>query len=538
MSYKILNEELKRADDVSAYAYEKNILERLIKFPLSKKIKFEIKTSLSNVYFKLSQHKSSINMIDSLLKETKQSNTISDLLMLKAKCLIGLTEYSEGKKIIESLLPNIDDINKKQQLMLEIATVDFNLNEYDQAFNTCWQIIGEKNTAYEEKGLTYQMLGLLSIYKNNNLDEAFNFFGKGEAAYKAGNLNFRIAEMEMNLGNIFNIKGDREKAKSYWDKSLKITRSTGNIEQEAKLLMNYGIYYYEILELDKSINSYEKALSILTSLGSKKEYGFLLINLSELYFLTCEYQKAFEYINIAINTFKQLNNLAEELEAVFLLGKLNFIIGDYESLNLILEKLIIYMENNKLSEKFKNYFHILMISYNLTKKVATDYSDQLNIIRKFTLNEKNEYDYFFCTMLLVKNLIKLNKFSNAYNILISDELIKICDENIMFEAERNYMIGIVINLDSSLDSKSQLDYFNRAYNNISSTHITELTWKVLFALTIIYYNRGNLKKARGFGKYALSLINFNAENIKDYRLRNIYLEEKERKEALDRLNSF
>jgi hypothetical protein len=232
-----------------------------------------------------------------------------------------------------------------------------------------------------------------------------------------------------------------------------------------------------------------------------------------------------------------LNNTDEELEATYLLGKLDFIIGDFENLNLIIKKFKNYIKNNDLNEKFKNYYQILYILSNIIKEFDKDFSKPLNEIRKFTQNENNESEYYFCTMLLVKNFIKLNKLGEAYNILISGELIKICGNNLLFEAERNYIIGAIVDIDASLDSKSQMDYFSLAYDKISYTHITELTWKVLYALTNIYNNRGNLKKALSFGKYAMSLINFIAENIKDYRLRNIYLEEDERKEAIEKLIS-
>ncbi len=537
VSYEILDKEIKRADDVSAYSYEKNILERLIKFPLSTKTKSDIKIKLAYIYFKLSQYQSSINLIDLIFKETKDLKSDNNLLFLKARCFIGLTEFGEGKNIIESLLPKVKDNKKKQIIMLELATVEFNLNQYDKAKSICEIIIEDKSSGLEEKGQSYEMLGLISVHKNNNLENALDYFKKAGIIYEKSGLNLQYAQILMNIGITYNIQGNPKQANSYWDKSLDINRSIGNIEQEAKLLMNYGMYYFDILNFDKSIKFYEKALSIFNSLGNKKGYGLLLINLSEIYILTCEYQKAFDYLNNAVNTFKQLKNLEEELGTLFLLGKLNFTVGDFENLNITVEKFKVYTENNELSEKYKNYYKLLIILNRINNEFNQEFVKSLNLLRQFYLQEKNEYDYYFCTILLIKNLIKKSKLGEAYNILISDELIKICNDNLIFDAERNYMVGIVINLDTSLDSKSHIDYFNFAYEKISDSFITELTWKVLYALTNVYYKRGNITKASGFGKYAASLLNFIAENIKDNRLRNIYLKEEERREAMEKLNS-
>ncbi len=537
VSYEILDKEIKRADDVSAYSYEKSILEHLTEFPLSTKIKLNIKIKLANIYFKLSQYQSSINLIDLILRESKELKSDNDLLFLKARCFIGLTEFGEGKKIIETILPKINDNKKKQIIMLELATVEFNLNQYDKAKSICETIIGDKSSGLEEKGQSFEMLGLISVHKNNDLKNAFAFFNKAGTFYEKAKLNFQFAQNLMNIGIINIIQGKYEEANIYLDQSLKINRSIGNIEQEGKLLMNYGANLYKILDLDKAIDSYEKALSIFASLGNKKGYGLLLINLSEIYTITCEYQNAIDYLNVAINSFRQLENIDEELEALFLLGKLSFIIGDYEGLKGVVKRYESYMAENNLNEKHKNYLQLLTIIIKQNEDPKYDTMELLKHLRNFFLEEKNFYDYMFITSFLIKNLIQKKSLDDAIDILNSKELIKICEENLIFEAERNYLIGFVINLKPSLDTKSPIDYYNIAYDKISNTYVTELTWEILFSLTKSYNERGNLKKALEFGKYALSLINFIAGNIKDYRLRNTYLEKDERKEALEKLNS-
>ena len=535
LSYKILYKEVNQADKVSAYSYEKNILERLTNFPLSTKVQFDIKIKLSNVYFMLSQYRSSINIIDILLKETKEIDIANNLLFLKAKCLVGLTEYTAAKQIIESLLTKIKAVKERHKLLIELATVEFNLNNYDRAISLCDDIVKNDSSELEEKGQSYEMLGLISAYKNNDLNSAFNYFNKASSFYEKAKLNFQLAQNLMNIGIAYNIQGNHKKANLYWDKSLDINRSIGNIEQEAKLLMNYGILYYEILELDKAIEVYEKASSIFVSLGNKKGYGFLLFNLSEIYLLTCEYQKAIDYLNTAVNSFEQMKNIDEELEALFLLGKAYFILGDYENLSMVFKRFNTFSIKDELNEKHKSYLQLLTILKQSYEKPEANSHESLNNLRQFFWEGKYYYDYMLCTSFLVQNLIQTKELDIALDILNSFELIKICKKNLIFEAERNYLKGIIVNLDPTLSLKTQIDYLNIAYEKIEDTYITEITWKVLFELANIFNDRGNLKKAQEYSKYTLSIINNIANNIKDYRIKSIYLTEKGRKAVLDKL---
>jgi hypothetical protein len=65
-----------------------------------------------------------------------------------------------------------------------------------------------------------------------------------------------------------------------------------------------------------------------------------------------------------------------------------------------------------------------------------------------------------------------------------------------------------------------------------------LTWKILFAISELYIERGNLNKAKKFVIYTRELIYFIAEKMDSPRLRAAYLQQNERFRTLRKLESF
>ena len=93
-------------------------------------------------------------------------------------------------------------------------------------------------------------------------------------------------------------------------------------------------------------------------------------------------------------------------------------------------------------------------------------------------------------------------------------------------------------LSNSGNSSKSIEYFERAYNYLIDQSIGELTWKVLLSLAEVYTIRGLHNKAKNFIIYARDLINLIAENIESTQLKSAYLQQEERKTALENLEIF
>lgn len=532
-TYNILMEELASAEKFSAFAYQKRLLEHLAALPLDDENKIKVKFELAKAYYKLSECKPSLIVIEELLKNKIESEIKNQIISLWASCLVTLGELKKGLEKYKALLPQINDEQKKLSLLTDIAHVEFDMNNYSEATALCVEVIDNKS-GYEDKGKCYNLLGLIDIFRDNNLNSALINFGEAKNYFEKANLNFRLSQMEMNLGNIHNLKGDFKSAEEHWNKSLEINLSVGSLEQEAKLLLNFGIYYYDQALFEKSIENYTRAESIFLSLGNKHGRGLVLSNLGEIYILTCEYKKAFAALNEARSIFNSLHNTDEKFIALFLLGKLYASIGDYVSLKKIIKK---YEEKPDIlneNERHKNNYEFLLV-LNKTGDSLSDISSRLKKIKGSYLKGEDKHNYFSASIISAEVLVKQKKYKAAFEALYSSEIQNIAENNLLYKAERLHMLGKLSHLDPSLGLKPAVDILKEAYEIVQDISITETTWKIMLALGISYVQRGNFGKAKEFIIYAKALLDYISQKL-DEKQKHNYLKDDERVYALEKID--
>ena len=535
-SFLIIQGEISGAEKISAFSYQKKLLIHLLGIPLSSEIKTGVKIDLCDVLFKMGDFKSSLDLINEIQNEVKDKEKLLDLAMLKGGCLIGLGEYETGKIHLNSIIPEIKDKKTTQRILVDIANAEFELNNYKETSELCSKIIENENASGADKGKCYNFLGLIEIYRDNNLDGALLHFEKAEKIYEKTNLKLRVAQMEMNMGNIYNIKGNHNLAESNWNKSLKLNRSIGNIDQEARLLVSFGILNYDKNEFQKAIENYLRAYSIFQSLGNKAGEGLAQTNLGLNYLMLCEYQKAINSLNAAKNIFESVHNYNEYFEALFLLCKTYYVIGDTNTFSRLIGEFNERLQNTQAAEKHKdNYEFLRLLSEKNFDHIENDLG-KLNKIKDEYLKQGENTNYFSALILKLKILTKLKKYKEVMDELNSEELKNLCEGNPYFKAERLYYMGIISSESKELELSPSIEYYLNAYDLIKDLNITELTWKVLLILTINYAERGNYKKAQSFLVYTKSVLDYLLKNLTDPRLKMVYFYESERQIAIEIIN--
>ena len=222
-SFLIIQEEISNAEKISAFSYQEKLLNHLLEIPLEDSYKAEIKFGLCAVLHKLGDNKRALDLIHKIENSVKNKKQIMELTVLKGQCLIGLGDYEEGKKSLWSVLEVLDNGAEKQKLLVDIANAEFELNKYSEATDLCKKVIENEDSSGADKGKCYNFLGLIEIYRDNNLAGALIHFEKAEKIYEKSDLKLRVAQMEMNMGNIYNIKGDSKNWRNiYWNKSLEV----------------------------------------------------------------------------------------------------------------------------------------------------------------------------------------------------------------------------------------------------------------------------------------------------------------------------
>ena len=235
----------------------------------------------------------------------------------------------------------------------------------------------------------------------------------------------------------------------------------------------------------------------------------------------------------AIKIYDELENKLEKGEAIFLLGKLCFEIGDVVGLNEIVLK---YDEFTNLSiDKLDFNDKYLKVLQNISNEYFYEALEKLYVLREKSKAQSDNIIYCEIQLMVIKILIQLEKYDDALNELMVDDFVNICDNHIYFGAYRDLLMGRVSEVQKIQETKPVLYYYEEAYKKISSTSITELTWKILYELYRMYKKRGNTSRISEFKRYTQQTILHIANEIKSEHLKLIYLENPERNKVLKEL---
>jgi serine/threonine-protein kinase len=537
-AYLIWNEEIDNAQKLSAYSYIKSILLHLLELPLSDIVKNEVNYKLAETLYKISDYNAAINIIDKIKIESLPKDKLLELYIMKGSAMINGGKIEEGKELIKSLIPKVEDEYRKGKLLVEIAYAKFDLNHFDEAAEMCNEILKKQKVNSEDRGRIHNLLGMCIMFQNQDPQKAMKELLITLEYFKSENLINKLAAAEANLGVINNILGNYEKAEEHWDKALKLNSSVGNLNQEGILLINYGVYNYEHLNFEKAIEYYQRADRIFTSLGSNSK-GIALSNLGEVFLTTCEYQNAFEALDEAKSIFEDAANIEELIPVLVLLAHFHFTIGNLKELtNLNIETLKL-LENSDVKVKYNSEIMILN-NLSLIANGKEIKIEELKAFRDDYFDKGDLKNYATVNLILLNYLIQSKKISEAIDELNKLRFIEVCEKNNIYNASREYLLGEVSASNGLNDSSSSIEHYEKAYALLAEESIVELTWKVLFALAETYNERGNFDKAKNFIIYARDFIYLIAENIETTHFKTAYLQKEERRtaiEILEKLNN-
>ena len=532
-SYTLLLMEAEEAEKISALKYEQNILEQILKMPLNKNQEFEVKYRLCSLYNTLNIYKNAFELVEELINREMEEDERNHLLIIKGNSLIRLGDVEKGKEILKTLLPSVKEETKKIKLMLDIAWGEFETNNYELSADIGNSVISNPLALSEYKGDSYNLLGLIDIHQKDDLNSALLNFEKCLEEYSITKLAHRIAAIEINIGNIRNILGDYEKVEKHWNTSLEISSSSGNLNYQAQVLMNFGIYHFNRQSFESAIQNYKRATLIFNTLGDKLGQGRSELNLGEVSLFICEYQNAMDSLINATEIFNKLQNYVEESESLFLLAKAYSRIGDYFNFNKIIEGMDSLFKVNIFPERTKTHLDFLncIRRYELNSEI--DSTDLFRIANTY-LSQEERLNYFEAMTLLVNYHLFQGESTKAFNLLSEKDFTEICDSNIYLKIEKLYLMGKTASENSTLYPESSIFYFTEAFNLISDLNVNETTCKIILELSDYYSERGNFLKAKEYASYGRSLINFIADQFRDDRSKDIYLNSSYRKYAWEK----
>ena len=532
----LINKEIKRAEELSAYGYKKKLIEDLLQLPVNQDIKNSLYDELIITLYKLSDFNEVLECFGKVDISADDQKLQKELLFIKGSSLISVRKVSEGIDVLNNLLKDEKEIAFRQKILVEIAYAEFELGNYKESEKIAVDLLGQKETSDEEKAKCYNLLGMIKVYSEEDLNSAIESFNSALVMYKKAQSPRRVSGVEVNLGNIYNMLGEYEKSEKHWGNALKINESIGNLEQEAIILMNFGIYFWHKLNFEKALKFVGRSDNIFSSLGNVNYQAVVLTNLGEIYLTICEYQKAFECLNDAVNIFRRLDNPEEQANALFDIGKLSYQLNDIELLKNTINNYKNCFSGSDYPSNHNINISILSTLVDIIGGANIKYDLTMELLEEYQ-RTKDKRNYLELLVLFFNNYLQQKTFDDELllNFLFSDNCLKDSEQNKLFKAYREYFLGKIALRITDKRLSPPIEHFERAFSLIENQTITELTWRVLAAISDSYIERGFLNKAKKPLIYASELLNYIADKIKKSDFRTKYLDDKERKKVFNNL---
>ncbi|NWF89969.1 MAG: serine/threonine-protein kinase [Ignavibacteriaceae bacterium] len=530
-SYSLLLSEIREAEKISALKYKLELLEKLLKLPINNVQEHEVKTQLCLLYSVLNDHKNAFQLAQELLNNEMDESEKRELMIVKGNSMIRLGEVEDGLEILKVIVPLINDNNKRARLLLDIAWGELDLNNFKTADEIANRIINDPELLPEYKGDAYNLSGFISINFNHDLETALSHFNKCMLEYQKANSIQRMAAIEGNIGNIFNMKEEYEEVEKHWNKSLELSTSLGNLSYQALLLMNFGIYHFNSQSFEESINKYKRAALIFSTIGEKIEYAKSEANLGETYLFICQYQNGIQSLENSRETLKKLSNQIEKSESLFLLAKLYFRIGHFKNFNKIYQELNKILEEESISERPAAHVKYLSCLQAFINNEKTNCNLLIDLADVYYAQE-DRINYFEVMVFLIEYYLNNNELEEAFKKLSDKNFEQVCQSNVYMEIEKLYLMGKLSRLNKAYYAESSIFYFDKAFNLMSDLNINETMTKILFELSTYYSERGNFVKAKEFSSYGMALIDHLAQQFLDEGMREMYLSSSHRANAM------
>ena len=232
-------------------------------------------------------------------------------------------EYSKVSRRLEELqaAPDLDRRLRADALLLLGPALAYS-GELDKAMQHSSESLFLLEELRDAEKLSDEEITKIGI-AFNNMGFVFRLHGEWDKAvlYYKKSLEISRAEKERadvlnNMGNVYRLSGEFDTALTYCKHSLMI-RTRINIPHDVGLSLNtLGMIYRDMGYIRQTMRFFKKALEIFEEIDSLRGKGLVYVNLGNMYRLVEDYEKAFRFLDKTAKMFEKSSDevsLAETL---------------------------------------------------------------------------------------------------------------------------------------------------------------------------------------------------------------------------------
>lgn len=211
-------------------------------------------------------------------------------------------------------------------------------------------------------------------YSSVNIDSAQLFLDKGLALARELNSVVGEAKILNSLGVIAYMRGDFERAESYYHQALTINESLKDTMEIGHIHGNLSNIYMAKGEALRAINSYQKALEIAISQQDSSLIGDVYNNMGQFYNIIDDHQKSMECLLVSIRYLRKVD--AEDLFSY------------YNNLGVILDKM-------NLQDSALYYYQLALEEANSNGNREGIFYITNNIAQAYLKKNQNEFAWSY-----------------------------------------------------------------------------------------------------------------------------------------------
>ena len=236
-----------------------------------------------------------------------ESNRISEVInnFYKSQLEINIDSYNERIKIDRTITFSEKQLNPDKfcEFLLDLGRLCIScgkLNFASEIFKKTKK--SSKKTLYEAESL----LELANVFSRKaDWPRSLVTVHDAKKLFNTINYSFGLAKCYNVLGSIYGDRGDIEKAKKYFLKSLSFINPENDLEMAANLNTNLGIIDNIWGNKDDANKHFKNALLIYEKLGYKKSMAEVYYNLGTTYLRSKDYDSAFDAFDAGIEIAKK-----------------------------------------------------------------------------------------------------------------------------------------------------------------------------------------------------------------------------------------
>ncbi|MFQ5925321.1 MAG: tetratricopeptide repeat protein [Dehalococcoidia bacterium] len=233
----------------------------------------------------------------------------------KAYALYREYKYPQAIEAFQACFHPATTTSERTALHILIGNCFLSLSELEEAEGHYREAETAARQAKDNEGLAAALGNIGIIYRiKGELDKALEIFEQVLKTERKIGRRWGEANALGSIGLVYQTKGELDKALDYYQQSLKINREIGRKEGEASVMGNIGIVYSIKGELDKALDYHQQSLKINREIGRKEGEAYQLNNIGGIYWAKGEPDRALEYAQQALKIFEEIGAKIEIVE--------------------------------------------------------------------------------------------------------------------------------------------------------------------------------------------------------------------------------